>query len=112
MIASLDNVLLVGILNRLAMDYELGGLTPSSKVNNTNICSIWYDENNVEKDGTWYIYPITNGLEGKAYNDMFENVRFQVSFDCDSEYPDESPLVTADIDDDLTIIIEKGKWYI
>lgn len=94
------------------MDYEKGGIIPSSKDNNTNICSICYDEDDVKEDGTWYVHPITNGIDGKAYNDIFENVRFQVSFDCDVEYPDETPLVTADIGDDITVIIEKGKWYV
>lgn len=117
MIASLDNVLLenvllIGILNRLAMNYETGGLTPSSKVDNTNACSICYDENDVTEDGTWRIHPIINGLDGKSYNDMFKNVSFQVAFNCDLEHPAMPPLVTADIGDDITVIIEKGKWYV
>lgn len=92
------------------MEYENYGIWPSS---GRNTLGIQYDDNNMEKDGSWHRFPIINGLDGKTYNEMFENVLFQVAFDTDPEYLGKEPLVTADFEDEaLTVIIEKGRWYV
>ena len=113
----MNTVRFIGILNRLSDEYNRYGVKPLSKTRSSKdyFFGIVYDDTKEEFDECWHKYPIINGMDGKSYNEIFPNVRFEVAWsnDPDNCVSIQDPNIWVYNDDcNFCCHIEKSGWYV
>ena len=84
------------VMKRLAADYRNYGILPKSKVPDRGaFLGLIYDDSEERISLQWHIYPLMYGVNGKAYNEMFPETRFEVAWS-EKEY-DDAPVTEPNV---------------